>query len=57
MGIVKRVKELFSGKPASKAPAKIDPNLKKLRETAKKHGDRLKLKPALKSAKTTKRGK
>ena len=57
MGIVKRVKELFSGKPASKAPVKIDPNLKKLRETAKKQGDRLKLKPAPKSAKTTKRGK
>ena len=37
MGIVKRVKELFSGKPANnKAPAKTDPNLKKLRETAKK---------------------
>jgi hypothetical protein len=54
MGIVKKVKELFTGKP-TKPAAKTDPNLRRLSEIAKRQGDRLKLKPAPKSG--PKRGK
>ena len=64
MGIVKKVKELFTGKPTksktkklatAKPAAKTDPNLRRLSEIAKKQGDRLKIKPAPKSG--PKRGK
>ncbi|HXI99599.1 MAG TPA: hypothetical protein VNH44_00155 [Micropepsaceae bacterium] len=55
MGIVKRVKELFTGKSekgkpkkgtTAKTAVKKDPHLEKLSGIAKQQGDRIKLKPA-----------
>jgi hypothetical protein len=67
MGIVKKVKELFTGKPAksktkklatAKPAAKTDPNLEALRKKAKEHGGKIKLKPGTaEPTKAPKRGK
>ena len=67
MDIVKKVKELFTGKPAksktakqatSKPAKKTDPNLEALRKKAKEPGGKKKLKPGTaKPTKAPKRGK
>ena len=63
MGIVKKIKDLFGGKPDKTKPKKPldkkpDPNLEALRKKAKEQGGKTKLKPGTaKPTKVKKRGR